>query len=248
MAHTDSAAEAATKAIQAARARDEKIVEAKATADASGYDESNDNDVKSNKASNHNVGGDDGREDDPNVIARDAPEGGQFEAVAVDFSPGNAAAKSKENSSPSIALVILAGLTGGSKEGYVLDLVNTANKVGIDCFVMLGRGLGGTPNLSNAAFHGARTSDLRETARVIRRSLPPQTKLFAGKQIDSLTYLSGAGLHHFCAFVAPMVRFCVCVLLLVIVSLYYTMHVSRYLNGWDHHHQCCRTGRSDRSG
>jgi hypothetical protein len=28
--------------------------------------------------------------------------------------------------------------------------------VGVDCYVMLGRGLGDTPNLSEAAFHGAR--------------------------------------------------------------------------------------------
>ena len=27
---------------------------------------------------------------------------------------------------------------------------------GVDCFVMLGRGLAGTPNLSQAGFHGAR--------------------------------------------------------------------------------------------
>ena len=46
---------------------------------------------------------------------------------------------------------------------------------------MLGRGLGGTQNLSNAAFHGARTSDLRETARVLRAALPKKTKIFAGR-------------------------------------------------------------------
>jgi hypothetical protein len=43
---------------------------------------------------------------------------------------------------------------------------------------MVGRGLGGTPNLSEAAFHGARTSDLRESARVLRQTLPSQTSIF----------------------------------------------------------------------
>ena len=32
--------------------------------------------------------------------------------------------------------------------------------VGVDCYVMLGRGLGDTPNLSEAAFHGARSLHL----------------------------------------------------------------------------------------
>jgi hypothetical protein len=43
---------------------------------------------------------------------------------------------------------------------------------------MVGRGLGGTPNLSEAAFHGARTSDLRESARVLKQTLPSNTSIF----------------------------------------------------------------------
>ena len=98
---------------------------------------------------------------------------GLYEAVAFDC------ACVSPQSSSSFSLLILAGLTGGSSEGYVLDLVNAANKQGIDCYVMLGRGLGGTVNLSDAAFHGARTSDLRECARVLRRALPASQSLFA---------------------------------------------------------------------
>ena len=41
------------------------------------------------------------------------------------------------------ALLVLAGLTGGSSEGYVMDLVQHANQQGFDCFVMIGRGLAG---------------------------------------------------------------------------------------------------------
>jgi predicted alpha/beta-fold hydrolase len=41
------------------------------------------------------------------------------------------------------ALLVLAGLTGGSSEGYVMDLVQHANAQGFDCFVMIGRGLAG---------------------------------------------------------------------------------------------------------
>lgn len=43
------------------------------------------------------------------------------------------------------ALLVLAGLTGGSSEGYVMDLVQHANQQGFDCFVMIGRGLAGDP-------------------------------------------------------------------------------------------------------
>ena len=100
---------------------------------------------------------------------------GLYEAVAFDC----ACVSSSSSSSATFSLLILAGLTGGSSEGYVLDLVNMANKQGIDCYVMLGRGLGGTVNLSDAAFHGARTSDLRECARVLRRALPASHSLFA---------------------------------------------------------------------
>ena len=49
------------------------------------------------------------------------------------------------NSDPPRVLLILAGLTGGSSEGYVMDLVSHANSLGFDCHVMIGRGLAGRP-------------------------------------------------------------------------------------------------------
>lgn len=103
---------------------------------------------------------------------------GRYEAVALDcaFAPTQPTIDEPDRRAQ-YSLLILAGLTGGSNEGYVLDLVSSANRQGIDCYVMLGRGLGGTPNLSDAAFHGARTSDLRECARVLRRAIPVHTKL-----------------------------------------------------------------------
>lgn len=106
------------------------------------------------------------------------PEGGEYEAVALDFSPSSSSSTSTSSGSKQ-ALLILAGLTGGSSEGYVLDLVNSANMNGFDCYVMLGRGLNNTPNLSGALFHGARTSDLEETAKLLKNHvLEKDTKLF----------------------------------------------------------------------
>ena len=58
----------------------------------------------------------------------------------------------KEKSSK-VSLLFLAGLTGGSKEGYILDVVNAVNKKGWDSYVMLGRGLAGTPLGSNIIYY-----------------------------------------------------------------------------------------------
>eukprot|EP01036_Dinobryon_divergens_P034710 gene34710-44891_t len=95
-----------------------------------------------------------------------------FEAVAVDHSPATTS-PGKESGVAVQALLVLAGLTGGSSEGYVMDLVQHANAQGFDCFVMIGRGLAGVP------FHGARTEDLVTVGQVIRSFLPPGSKLFA---------------------------------------------------------------------
>ena len=99
--------------------------------------------------------------------------GNKYDAVAVDKTSETNLTKAS-----STALLILAGLTGGSQEGYVLDLVNAASQANIRCFVMLGRGVGaGNPNRSDAGFHGARTSDLATVAMVIKGSLPPHQSL-----------------------------------------------------------------------
>ena len=78
----------------------------------------------------------------------------------------------------SVAVLMLSGLTGGSTEGYVVDMVNHCRKKNWPCFVMTGRGLAGCPCRSEALFHGARTSDIIATAQAIRSALPKDTKLF----------------------------------------------------------------------
>ena len=90
-------------------------------------------------------------------------DGGEFEAVAVDYKLHGGSSKN---------LLILAGLSGGSNEGYCLDLVDYASRQGWNCFVMLGRGLADPelPCLSDALFHGARVSDAAATARIIKES------------------------------------------------------------------------------
>ncbi|CAM9293233.1 unnamed protein product [Ectocarpus fasciculatus] len=98
---------------------------------------------------------------------------GDFEAVAVDWAQGRGAPVT----GPKVALVILSGLTGGSREGYMLDLVNSATARGWDCFVVIGRGLASTPCHSGSVFHGARTSDFVAVAKAVRSFLPPKTTI-----------------------------------------------------------------------
>jgi hypothetical protein len=56
--------------------------------------------------------------------------------------------------------LVLSLLTSSSHLPYLLSPplppLTFFYLVGVDCYVMLGRGLGDTPNLSEAAFHGAR--------------------------------------------------------------------------------------------
>lgn len=108
----------------------------------------------------------------------------KYEAVALDWLPPKKILASSPSSSarshtsqPNVAVLILAGLTGGSEEGYILDAVSAVHAHGWHAFVMLGRGLGGTPCESDAFFHGARTSDLVASAELLRECLPSHTKI-----------------------------------------------------------------------
>ena len=101
-------------------------------------------------------GGGGGGAPDPNLTQR--------EGVALDLAVPEGG---HDPSKPTVLL--LAGLTGGSREGYVQDLVHACNARGITVAVMTARGAAGTPLRSDALFHGARTSDVATAARVLRR-------------------------------------------------------------------------------
>lgn len=118
-------------------------------------------------------------------LGRENINGGEaFEAVALDcsYASGNG----------NVAYLVLAGLTGGSDEGYIRDFVVSAKSRNCDCFVMLGRGLGGCPCLSDAAFHGARTSDMAAVAKMLRSCLTSDMKLFVvGISLGGIIVING---------------------------------------------------------
>mmetsp|Transcript_24122 Transcript_24122/g.75671 ORF Transcript_24122/g.75671 Transcript_24122/m.75671 type:complete len:500 (-) Transcript_24122:114-1613(-) len=74
-------------------------------------------------------------------------------------------------------LIITHGLNGGSDEPYVLDCVHAAVERGWTACVMIARGLMGTPVGGDAAFTGARTSDIETVAGVLAAALGPDTPL-----------------------------------------------------------------------
>lgn len=99
-----------------------------------------------------------------------------MEAVALDWMPPLTSPSTEE---PLKAVFLLAGLTGGSQEGYVKDFVYRARNEGLHVFVMVGRGLQDCPIASDALFHGARVSDAITCARILRESLGPDATIVA---------------------------------------------------------------------
>lgn len=64
--------------------------------------------------------------------------------------------------------VILHGLSGGSQEEFIKDMVHRANADGSTVCIMIARGLMDTPIKGWNVFHGARVSDIATTALAIR--------------------------------------------------------------------------------
>ena len=68
-------------------------------------------------------------------------------------------------------LMLLAGLSGGSHEGYIRDMVQEAVlRRGMAVAIMIARGASGTPCTSGELFHGARVSDFAATIALMRRA------------------------------------------------------------------------------
>lgn len=75
--------------------------------------------------------------------------------------------------------LILHGLNGGSHEEYVREFVVKKTREGHTCIVMIARGLMDTPVRGWNVFHGARTLDIENSSRAIRKALHPN-QILAG--------------------------------------------------------------------
>jgi len=97
------------------------------------------------------------------------------EAVAIDIAfPSNGVHRTDKP-----IYLILHGLTGGSHEEYVRELVGRRTREGHTCIVMIARGMMDTPVFGWNIFHGARTTDVDVSAKAIRKALAPN-QILAG--------------------------------------------------------------------
>ena len=83
--------------------------------------------------------------------------------------------------------IVLHGLSGGSQEEYIKDLVHRVTKRGHTVAIMIARGLMDTPIRGWNVFHGARTSDIAVTAKALRVALGRnQTLVGAGYSMGAI--------------------------------------------------------------
>lgn len=93
--------------------------------------------------------------------------------------------------------LILHGLSGGSHEDYVKELVMRRTREGHTCIVMIARGMMDTPIFGWNIFHGARITDVDASAKAIRRGLADNQMLagvgFSMGAIIISNYVSRSG-------------------------------------------------------
>ena len=125
--------------------------------------------------------------DGPLCDLKEEDDVSKYEGVALDWAlpagdigdnyTASSSSSKHDNTEAPIAIVILAGLTGGSDEGYVRDFVSACRDIGWHSFVVIGRGLMSTPCESDAFFHGARTADLKSCVEIVHECLPSVCKI-----------------------------------------------------------------------
>jgi predicted alpha/beta-fold hydrolase len=83
--------------------------------------------------------------------------------LEISFPPGG-------HSTEKPMYILLHGLSGGSQEDFIKDMVLRANAEGSTVCIMIARGLMDTPIKGWNVFHGARVSDIATTISTIRNS------------------------------------------------------------------------------
>lgn len=127
------------------------------------------------------------------------PDGG---TISIDWAPP-LSVKPADNTP---TLVLLHGLTGGSFESYIRDLVDRLTRVhGYRCVVVNARACADTVLTSPQLFSGGYTDDLRLAVKHIRTTLPAAKLMGAGFSMGSnilMNYMAEES--HQCEFLGAM--------------------------------------------
>ena len=99
-----------------------------------------------------------------------------------------------QNPGPDTPLVvILHGLEGSSRSGYVRALVQHLSGLGWQCLVMHFRGCGGTPNRLLRTYHSGETQDLNTVIRWLRQAWPRRPLAVVGYSLGANVLLKWLG-------------------------------------------------------
>uniref|UniRef100_A0A4W5RAZ3 Phospholipase ABHD3 n=2 Tax=Hucho hucho TaxID=62062 RepID=A0A4W5RAZ3_9TELE len=120
-----------------------------------------------------------------NELIRTA-DGGQISLDWVDN--GDSAAYPECYSRPTV--LILPGLTGNSRQTYVLHAVSQATRRGYRCVVFNNRGFGGEELLTPVTFCAADTSDLERVVLHVRELFPQAPLLGTGVSLGGMLLLN----------------------------------------------------------
>ncbi|KAL6096091.1 abhd1 [Pungitius sinensis] len=94
------------------------------------------------------------------------------------------------DSSTRPTVLILPGLTGNSKQSYVLHALNQARRRGYRCVVFNNRGLGGEELLTPVTYCAANTSDLEHVVQHVKGLYPSAPVLGAGVSLGGMLLLN----------------------------------------------------------
>lgn len=120
-----------------------------------------------------------------NELIRTA-DGGQISLDWVDN--GTSVTYPESTSRPTV--LILPGLTGNSRQTYVLHAVRQATRCGYRCVVFNNRGFGGEELLTPVTFCASNTSDLETVVRHVRELLPQAPLLGTGVSLGGMLLLN----------------------------------------------------------